>query len=36
MKLQFEIKGKNIINDILVNVQYSTLVLCEDEMREMV
>ncbi len=36
MKPQFEIKGKNIINDILLNVQYSTLVLCKDEMRGMV
>ena len=34
MKPQFEIKDKNIINDILVNVQYGTLALCEDEMQE--
>jgi uncharacterized protein len=30
MKPQFEIKDKNIINDILVNVGYGTLALCED------
>lgn len=36
MKPQFEIKDKNIINDILVNAGYGTLALCEDEMRGMV
>jgi len=30
MKPQFEIKDKNIINDILVNAQYGTLALCAD------
>ena len=30
MKPQFEIKDKNIINDILVNAGYGTLALCED------
>ncbi|MBN2768384.1 MAG: pyridoxamine 5'-phosphate oxidase family protein [Campylobacterales bacterium] len=30
MKPQFEIKDKNIINDILVNAKYGTLALCED------
>ena len=30
MKPQFEIKDKNIINDILVNAEYGTLALCED------
>ncbi len=30
MKPQFEIKDKNIINDILANAQYGTLALCAD------
>ena len=30
MKPQFEIKDKNIINDILINAEYGTLALCED------
>jgi nitroimidazol reductase NimA-like FMN-containing flavoprotein (pyridoxamine 5'-phosphate oxidase superfamily) len=30
MKPQFEIKDKNIINDILVNAGYGTLALCKD------
>ena len=35
MKPQFEIKNKNIINDILINAKYGTLALCEDEIRAM-
>lgn len=30
MKPQFEIKDKNVINDILASVEYGTLALCED------
>jgi len=30
MKPQFEIKDKNIINDVLSNVEYGTLALCKD------
>lgn len=30
MKPQFEIKDKNLINDILSNVEYGTLALCHD------
>ena len=36
MKPQFEIKDKNVINDILASVEYGTLALSEYEMQGMV
>jgi hypothetical protein len=32
MKPQFEIKDRSIIDDILVNAEYGTLALSEDDM----